>query len=88
MEHGHIKSCIELVRALQHSPSDVRTMNLGALLGKSSSKSESKYIEAILTATADVILKMVDDIAVGTLPLELGELSIHQSPLLISLKNC
>ena len=49
-------------------------MNLGAMLGKYLSKSDdSKSIEVILTATTDVILKMVNDIAIGTFPLELGE---------------
>ena len=74
LQHGHISSCIAIVRALQHSSSDVRTMNLGAMLGKYLSKSDDlKSIEVILTATTDVILKMVNDIAIGTFPLELGE---------------
>ena len=73
VEHGFVESCIAIVGALRHSSSDVRTMNLGAVLGKSSSKSCSKTIEAMLTASVDVMLEMVSDFGVGTLPLELGE---------------
>ena len=82
LKEGHIDSCIAMVKALQQSSLEVKTLNLKTMLMMAPSCSES--VDQVLRATDDTMAKLwtselTQSFESQMFPLEIGRVFISNN---------